>query len=323
MIGIIARRLAVLPLILLGVAALTFVIAELSPFDPIDAYVGAESLVSPEVRSHIARVWGLDRPWPERMVRWAGRVVRGDFGASLIAGGKPVTQVIGERAVPTLVLAGSSMLIILVGSLFLGVAAAAFRDTWFDWLVRASSYFNIAAPSFWIALIAIFVFAVWLRWLPGAGASDPRALDGSVIDLRYLVLPAITLSLTQFAWFTMFVRNTLIEVLREDYITFAQAQGFGRARILFCHALPNALIPFVTLAGIHIGELMGGSILIESVFGWPGLGTLTRDAALGADIPLLVAIVLIGSVLIIAGNLTADLTYRVLDPRIREGFHGN
>jgi peptide/nickel transport system permease protein len=249
--------------------------------------------------------------------------LQGNFGASLIAGGRPVTTVIAERALPTLVLAGTSMVIILVGSLLLGVAAAAFRDTWFDWLIRGASYFNIAAPSFWVALIAIFVFAVWLEWLPGAGASDPRSLDASTIDLRYLVLPAITLSLTQFAWFTMFVRNTLIEVLREDYITFAQAQGFSRLRVLLFHVLPNALIPFVTLAGIHVGELMGGSILIESVFGWPGLGTLTRDAALGVDIPLLVAIVLIGSVLLIAGNLIADLTYRVIDPRIREGFHGN
>ena len=203
------------------------------------------------------------------------------------------------------------------------MAAASFRDSWFDWLVRGASYFNIAAPSFWVALLAILIFAVWLEWLPGAGASDPRALDSSTIDLRYLILPACTLALTQFAWFTMFVRDTLIEVLREDYITFAQAQGFSRLRILFRHALPNAMIPFITLMGIHIGELMGGSILIESVFGWPGLGTLTRDAALGVDIPLLVAIVLIGSVLLILGNLIADLTYRLMDPRIREGFHGN
>jgi peptide/nickel transport system permease protein len=320
MLLMIARRLAALPFVLLGVAVVTFVVVYMSPFDPVRALVGAESLVGPEVKADIARVWGLDRPLPERMLRWLGNIVRGDLGASIVAGGKPVSQVIGERLVPTVALAASAMALVLSGGLLIGVAAAAFRDSWFDWLVRGASYFSIAAPSFWVALLALFIFAVWLGWLPGAGASDPRAIDAPRIDPRHLVLPMTTLALTQFAWFAMFVRNTLLEVMQEDYIRYAQAQGLGRAAILFRHALPNALIPFVVLAGIHVGELVGGSVIIETIFGWPGLGAVTVEAALGADIPLLTAITLMGSAVIVLGNLLSDVSYRLIDPRVREAL---
>jgi len=147
-----------------------------------------------------------------------------------------------------------------------------------------------------------------------------RAVDSGGIDPKHMILPVITLALTQQAWFTLFVRNTLIEVLREDYVRFARAQGLREGIILFRHALPNALIPFATLIGTHISELIGGSVLIESIFAWPGLGRLTEQAGLSADVPLLLGLTLLGAIFVVLGNLLSDILYRVLDPRIREGL---
>ena len=209
-------------------------------------------------------------------------------------------------------------MLVLVGGLVFGVLAAAFRGTFFDWFVRTLCYFNTAAPSFWVGLLALYVFSIELGWLPAGGTSDPRAVEAAGVDLAHLVLPMVILALTQYAWFTLFVRNTLLEVLREDHVQFARAQGIGEVAVLLRHALPNALIPFVTLIGTHLSELIGGTILVEAIFGWPGLGQLTLQAALGEDLPLLVGITLFASVLVVLGNLLADVLYRVMDPRVRE-----
>lgn len=318
MLKLILRRLLVLPVILLGVTAMTFALAWLSPFDPVRAYVGFESQVSEETRAEIARAWGLDQPVYEQFWRWLSNLAQGDLGNSRLLAGQPVAGEIAERAGASMALVGGALVLVLVGGLVSGTLAAAFRDSPLDWLVRVLSYSNTASPSFWVALLALYVFAVELNWLPAGGTSNVRAESNSGLDLRYYVLPVITLALTQYAWFTLFVRNTLLEVLREDYVQFARAQGMSQATVLLRHALPNALVPFVTLIGTHLSELIGGTVLIESVFGWPGLGLLARDAALNVDLPLLVAITLASSVLVVLGNLLADLLYHVLDPRVRE-----
>ena len=195
--------------------------------------------------------------------------------------------------------------------------AAALRGTVVDWLIRTLSYFSTAAPSFWVGLLALYVFSIELGWLPAGGTSDPRSAGSGGVDLAHLILPMAVLALTQYAWFTLFVRNTLLEVLREDHVQFARAHGIGEVAVLLRHALPTALIPFVTLAGVNLAELVGGTILIESIFGWPGLGLLALDAARGEDIPMIVGITLAASVLVVLGNLLADVAYRVLDPRVR------
>ena len=318
MVKLIARRLAVLPLILLAVAALTFALTEISPFDPVDAYVGAESQASPERKAEIAHAWGFDQPLYERFGRWISNIAQGDLGNSIVAGGQPVSSEIGARLGASLALVGGAFVLVLVGGLVFGTLAAAFRGTFFDWLVRTACYFNTAAPSFWVGLLALYVFSIELGWLPAGGTSDPRAVDAGGIDLAHLLLPMLVLAMTQYAWFTLFVRNTLLEVLREDHVRFAQAQGIGEVAVLLRYALPNALIPFVTLIGTHLSELVGGTILVEAIFGWPGLGQLTLQAALGEDIPLLLGITLCASVLVVLGNLLADVMYRVMDPRVRE-----
>ena len=315
MLKLILRRLAVLPLILLAVATVTFVLTEISPFDPVEAYVGAENNVSPQRKAEIAHAWGFDQPLPERFGRWIGNLAQGDMGNSVIAGGQPVAAEIASRAGASIALVGGALALVLVG-----VLAAAFRGTFFDWLVRTMCYFNTAAPSFWVGLLALYVFSIELGWLPAGGSSDPRAIEAAGVDFEHLILPMVVLSLTGYAWFTLFVRNTLLEVLREDHVQFARAQGIGEVAVLLRYALPNALIPFVTLVGTHLAELIGGTILIEKIFGWPGLGLLTFNAAVNEDIPLIVGITLCGCVLVVLGNLLADVLYRVMDPRVREAL---
>jgi peptide/nickel transport system permease protein len=318
MLKLVLRRLALLPIILLAVATLTFALTEISPFDPVRAYVGSETQLSPQRRAQIEHAYGFDQPVYERFGRWLGHIAQGDLGNSLVAGGQPVAQEIASRASATIVLVSGALAIVLVGGLVFGVLAAAFRGSVFDWFVRVSCYFNTAAPSFWIGLLALYVFSIRFGWLPAGGTSDPRAVDAGGIDPAHIVLPMLVLALTQYAWFTLFVRNTMLEVLREDHVQFARAQGIGEVAILLRHALPNALIPFVTLIGTNLSELIGGTVIVESIFGWPGLGQITLQAALREDIPLLVAITLAASVLVVLGNLLADVLYRVLDPRVRE-----
>jgi peptide/nickel transport system permease protein len=318
MLKLVARRLAILPVILLAVATLTFALIEISPFDPVRAYVGAENHISPQRRAEIAHAYGFDQPVYERFGRWIEHVAQGDLGTSIVAGGQPVAGEIASRASATIVLVGGALAIVLAGGLVFGVLAAAFRGSVFDWVVRTLCYFNTAAPSFWIGLLALYLFSIELGWLPAGGTSDPRAVDAGGVDLAHLALPMLVLALTQYAWFTLFVRNTMLEVLREDHVQFARAQGIGEVAVLVRRALPNALIPFVTLLGTNLAELIGGTILIESIFGWPGLGMLALDAARSEDIPMIVAITLAASVLVVLGNLLADVLYRVLDPRVRE-----
>lgn len=318
---LIFRRLAALPVILLLTAIIVFLLVWMSPYDPAEAYVMSYGPgISQQLRLQYAEAWGLNRSLPQQFTGWLSQLLRGDFGQSRLLAGQSVAEVIAGRAGATLLLVGASLVVALVGGLVAGVFAGALRGSWIDWLVRTAGYFAVFAPSFWIALLLLYFFSIKMSWLPAGGIGDLRTVVGPRFQWSHMILPLATLAMTQHAWFTLYVRNALLEVMREDYIRFAQAQGVGRVRVLFRHALPNALIPFVTLVGTHIPELIGGSVLIESIFGWPGLGSLTRQAALAVDIPLLLAIILLGAVAVVVGNLAADILYRVLDPRIREAI---
>lgn len=317
---IVVRRLLALPLVLFAVAAMTFLLVALSPFDPEAAYTSLSTGVSEQTRQEILAAWDLDGSIVEQFGHWLGNVVQGDLGHSRLLAGQPVADEIASRALLSLVLIVTALVLVLVGGLVLGVLAAAFRDSPLDWAVRTLAYYGAAAPSFWIGLLLLYVFSVHLGVLPSGGSIDVRSADAGFIDPAHLILPAVTLAVTQQSWFTLYVRDTLLEVLREDYVRYAEASGVRRAAVLGRHALPNALIPFITIAGTRLPELIGGAVLAETIFAWPGLGRLTVEAALVVDLPLLVAITLVGSVLVVFGNLAADLLYRLADPRIREGL---
>lgn len=318
MMAMVIRRIMVFPVLLLCSAGLVFFLAWVSPYDPTEAYVMSYGPdIGAELRRQYAEVWELDRPAHQQFFQWLKNLVMGDWGQSRLLGGQPVWEAITARLGPSAVLVGAALILVFVWGLAAGILAAAFRDTWVDGLIRTGSYFSVFAPSFWVALLALYVLAVRWNVLPAGGIADPRALTADM-QWSHLILPVITLALAQHGWFTLYVRNTLLEVLRDDYIRYAEANGVGRWRIMLRHALPNALLPFITLVGTHLPELIGGSILIESIFGWPGLGNLTRQAAMAVDIPLLLGVTVIGAAAVVTGNLLADLLYHVFDPRIRE-----
>lgn len=321
LVGLAGRRLAVLPLILLAVAAITFLLVWVSPYDPATAYASAAAGsegVSREVQQTYVERWGLDESMPTQFGRWLTNVAGGDLGSSHLFNGRAVTSVIGERLLLSTTLVGVALGLVLVGSLVFGTLAARFRDSALDHGVRMVAYTSTFAPSFWIGLLLIVVFGVELGWLPTGGTSDPRGLDAPLVELRYLVLPAVTLALNQQGWFTLFVRTSVLEAMGSDYVRFARAQGASATGALVREALPNSLRAYLTLIGTHVPELIGGTILVETVFGWPGLGDLARRAAIAVDLPLLLAIVLGGAVLTVLGNLFADLAYHLTDPRVRE-----
>lgn len=318
LLRIVLRRLAVLPLVLVAVAAMTYLLVAVSPYDPISAYEAGSAGLPPQEAERIAQAWGLDAPAHMQFLHWLGNLLQGDFGNSRLLGGQPVAEQILARLAPTAILVGAALALILCGGLVAGTLAAQFRGGWWDRLIRAMSYFSIATPSFVTGLLLVWLFSLQLGWLPAGGTADLRAESVPVVDLRYLVLPTLALAATQFGWFAMFLRNQLLEVAHDDYVIFARAQGLRRSIVLLRHALPNALLPFLTLSGLQLAELIGATVLVETVFDWPGLGQLAVAAATAVDIPLLIGITLCGSTAVVLGNLVADLGYRIVDPRTRE-----
>jgi peptide/nickel transport system permease protein len=300
------------------VSAGLFALGAASPFDPVRQYAGDRGpSTDPAVLEQIRSNWGLDRPLHEQYLTWAGNLVQGDLGPSRSLN-RPVSQVIAERAGWSALLVGVAMVLMLGLSLVLGTLSAWFRDTWFDRAVVAASYVLQAAPSFWLGLAAIWVFAIVLGWLPAGGLTDLEAAGPSAAGVaRHLLLPVGVLAVSQSSWFTLFVRETVLGTLREDFVTGARARGLAESTVVSRHALRAALLPYLTLAGTQLPELVTGAILVETVFNWPGLGSVSVRAALGLDFPLLAAITLLASVAVVVGNLVADLAYTLADPRVR------
>lgn len=320
---ILRRLLQMIPL-LLGISLLTFTIANVVPGNPvsqIEAELRERRRVSPEDVERIKRNLGLDQPMHVRYVTWLTNLMRADFGVSL-KNFRPVTAQIAEKLPNTLLLTGTALAIALFFAIPLGVYSAFRRNSPLDTLTTAVSIAGFSVPTFWLALVLLLIFAVQFReWglpsLPAGGTHDLRG-GGDIVDrIRHLLLPAFTLAFVQIAYWTRFVRSQMLEVLSQDYIRTARAKGLAERVTLFRHGLRNALIPMATLVGLTIPELFGGALIIEQIFTWPGLGQLAYEAAVGRDYPLIMGTVMFSAVLVIVGNLLADLLYSVLDPRIR------
>lgn len=313
------KKLFRMALLLLGVSLTAFLLMDASPLDPLQTNIGQAALgtMSPEQITRLENYWGVDTPAAERYLGWLGGVLRGDFGVSLLYR-RPVLEVIGQR------LAGSLWLLvcawILSGALglALGLAAGARRGRWPDRLIRGYCLTVSSTPVFWLALLLLIVFAVWLKVLP-IGLSVP--IGGGQVTLperlRHALLPGLTLSITGVANIALHTREKVIDVLDSDCILFARARGEGH--ILRRHVLRNVALPAITLQFASIGELIGGSVLVEQVFSYPGLGQAAVAAGLGGDMPLLLGITVITAAIVFGGNLAADLLYGVIDPRIRRG----
>ncbi|MEU8661472.1 ABC transporter permease [Actinoplanes philippinensis] len=318
MIGVIRRRLAFALPVLLATSIGMFLLGAASPIDPARQYAGAAAFTATEENlQQIRDNWGVDDPLPMRYLRWLGNLLQGDLGWST-SRHEAVASVIADRAGWTLLLIGITLAVVLTGSLVVGAVAAHRRGGVLDRAVRAFAYAVESMPVFWIALAAIAVFALALGWFPPGGLTDVRATGADVTDIaHHLVLPVTVLAISQSPWFILFVRDAVAESLREDHVLAARARGLPARTVLFGHALRTALLPFLTLIGTHLPELVGGSVLVETMFSLPGLGAVSVQAALGSDFPLLAAITLITTAVVLTANLLTDMAYTAADPRVR------
>jgi peptide/nickel transport system permease protein len=308
---VVGRILQAIPTLLLTSVGI-FVLLRLVPGDPALALAGPDA--TPETISAIRLDLGLDQPMPLQYVSWLKHVVTGDLGNSILAR-RPVTDLIGQ-ALPAsveLLLASTLLAVILGGTL--GVLAAMHRGRWPDVLLSSANALFIGVPGFWLGLLAIIFFALVLGWLPPGGRVAPLQDPG--LALRSLVLPALVLGLGQGAVIARFTRATVLEVLADPFVLTARGKGLRNRQVVARHALPNALIPVVTIIGVQMGHLLGGAVVIETVFAWPGMGRLAVTAISGRDYPVVQAVVLMLVAAFVLLNLGTDLLYGYLDPRVR------
>lgn len=308
---------------MLAVGLVVFALVSMSPIDPVQANVGQAAYVnmSEAKRAQLASYWGGDVPFWERFANWAGALMQGDMGTSLRFNA-PVSEVIAHRAANSLALMGIAWLLSGVLGFALGVAAGARRGGALDRVVRSYCFLLASTPTFWLGLLILMVFAVQLGWFP-IGFSVPIGVSAADVTLadavHHLVLPALTLSVTGVASIALHTREKVVDVLESDYVRFARARGESELSVIVHHGLRNVALPAVTLQCAFISEIFGGSVLVEQVFSYPGLGQAAVTAGLGGDVALLAGIALVSAALVFGGNLLANILYGVLDPRMRVG----
>jgi peptide/nickel transport system permease protein len=316
----IIRRLVQMIPLLFGITFLTFALINLIPGSPIQRFE-FDPRARPQDIENIRRNLGLDKPWPLRYVYWVRDAVQGNLGYSLI-NAKPVTDRIVSRIPNTLILTATSLLIALLFSMPLGIYAAVKRNSWFDHLVNVGSTAVFAIPTFWLGLLMIILFSVKFKeWglpsMPASGTHDFRGGGGFFDRLEHLIMPAVALALVQLAGWTRYVRSSMLEVIRQDFVRTAEAKGLRDKSVLYVHAFRNAILPLITLMGLTLPDLFAGAFFIEVIFAWNGLGRLTVDALNERDYTLIMGVFTILSFLTLLGNLLADVLYAVFDPRIR------
>lgn len=318
-----AQHIVRFALLMLAVGLVVFALVSMSPIDPVQANVGQAAYVnmSEAKRAQLASYWGGDVPFWERFANWAGALLQGDMGTSLRFNA-PVSEVIAHRAANSLALMGIAWLLSGVLGFALGVASGARRGGALDRVVRSYCFLLASTPTFWLGLLILMVFAVQLGWFP-IGFSVPIGVSAADVTLadavHHLVLPALTLSVTGVANIALHTREKVVDVLESDYVRFARARGESELSVIMHHGLRNVALPAVTLQCAFISEIFGGSVLVEQVFSYPGLGQAAVTAGLGGDVALLAGIALVSAALVFGGNLLANILYGVLDPRMRVG----
>jgi ABC-type dipeptide/oligopeptide/nickel transport system permease component len=306
MLEFIARRLLLAVPVLVGVSIMVFSIMHLLPGDPAQIMLAGSANVSANEIAQLRHELGLDQPLVVQYFSWIGNALHGDLGRS-IQDRTPVASDIGQNAPATLELAVAAMLIAMVIGLVMGTLAAIYQHSWLDNLFMAMGTIGTSIPNFWTGVLLIFIFSLTLGWFPSIGTGG----------LDHLVLPAVALGIDFAAVNTRLVRAGLIDVLRLDYIRTARAKGLRQRAVVLKHALKNALIPILTIAGLQFGNLLGGAVVIETVFARQGLGRMVTAGILAKDYPVVQGVVLFIGVVYVVVNLGVDLTYGLLDPRIR------
>ena len=319
----IGKNLIRMLLLLVAVSIAAFILVSVSPIDPLQANIGQAALgsMSAEQIAKLEEYWGVGVPPIERFVSWASDFFRGDMGVSLLYR-QPVAKVIAVKLENSLWLMCLAWLISGTVGFVLGILAGVKKDTWLDKLIKGYSLLIASTPAFWLALVLLMVFAVWLQWLP-IGLSVPIGVEASGVTfvdrIQHAILPALTLSITGVSNIALHTREKMIDIMESDYVLFARARGESTWNIVKNHGLRNVLLPAITLQFGSISEIFGGSVLVEQIFSYPGLGQAAVAAGTGSDVPLLLGITVISAAIVFGGNLIANILYGTVYPRITTG----
>jgi peptide/nickel transport system permease protein len=315
MLSYIGRRvLQAIPL-LIGVSVIGFGLMHLAPGGPLAVYTLNPTITAQDIE-RIKIIFGLDQPVHVQYFKWAAGMFTGNWGYTFF-GGRPVLGVIVERLPATMLLMGSALSIAILLGMTVGMIGAVRRYSVWDYLATTGALVALSFPTFWFGLMAIFVFAVDLRWLPSGGMYE-LGEEGNVVDLlRHLILPTLVLALVITATYSRYARSSFLEVLHQDYMRTARAKGLRQRERLFRHAFPNAVKPLIALLGTDLPVLFSGALVTESIFGWPGMGRLFVDALTMKEYPILMGMIMFTAFFVILGNLLADIAIALLDPRVR------
>lgn len=320
--GFLAGRAVKAVLVVLAIVVCNFLLVHAAPGDPASVMAGQSGAADPVFLEQLRRQFGLDQPFHVQLWVYLKSVLSLDLGFSHRQQA-PVAQLIAERLPATLLLTGAAFVFAVAGGVALGALAARRVGSWADSAITALALTFYATPLFWVGLMLVLVFSVWLEWLPSFGMSSVGVeLHGMAVvwDVaQHLLLPALTLGLFYLAVYARLTRATMLEVADQDFVKTARAKGVPEGRITRAHILRNALLPVITFAGIQAGQLVGGSILVETVFAWPGIGRLAFEALLARDYPVLLGVFFCTSVIVVLFNLATDLLYAVIDPRVEVG----
>ena len=318
---VLKRLLTMIPL-LIGITIICFLVMHLAPGSPTDLHTELTPYASPEARERLMELYGLDKPLHEQYLLWLKKLASLDLGNSFSPDGRPVWDKIAERLPITITINVLSMILIIVVSIPLGVLSAVYRNSLFDKVTAVFVFIGFAMPTFWLALLLMILFGINLGWLPISGI---RSLNYEYfptwyqhVDLvKHLVLPVLLSAFGGLAGMSRYMRSNMLEVIKQDYITTARAKGLSESTVIFKHALRNALLPVITILGLSVPALIGGSVIFETIFAVPGMGQLFYLSVMSRDYPVVMGILFIGALLTLLGNLLADVSYAAADPRIR------
>ena len=322
MLRTVASRLAQVIGLVLAVAVINFTLLQLAPGDAAIVIAGDSGAGDPEVIAEIREAYGLDEPFINQLGSYLGKVATGDLGESYRFN-ESVTSLIGSRLWPTVLLVGTALLFAIIVGVAVGVYTARRPDSWSSHLATVLALVGFSIPVFFLGLELVILFSSVLGWLPVSRMSDIQ-FEGNIIEKwidvgEHLILPAFTLGVLYLAQYSRLTRASMLETLQSDFVRTARSKGLAERVVVYKHALRNAVIPIVTVAGLQFGTLLSGALVVETVFDWPGLGRLAFDSVLARDAPVLLGLLMLSSLLVIAANLVTDFVYRIIDPRIRVG----
>jgi peptide/nickel transport system permease protein len=322
MIIYLLKRLVLMIPLFIGITVLSFAVIHLAPGSPIDMATDLNPKATAEVKERMRALYGLDQPLPIQYWNWFHRLVKMDFGQSFSPDGRKVIDKIKERLPITIFLNVVSLAIILILAIPIGVLSARYQNSLFDKVTTVGVFVGFAIPHFWLALLLMILFGVHLGWLPISGLKSLNyeylPPSAQIWDrISHLILPVFISASGGLAGLSRYMRSNMLEVIRQDYITTARAKGLSERTVVFKHALRNALLPVITILGLSIPGLIGGSVIFETIFAIPGMGQLFYASVMARDYPTIMGILVIGALLTLIGNLLADLSYALADPRIR------